>query len=149
MALNQPSISDFRKNAERQSKEQHAVGNVLTWIGYGLVAAVVLIAAMAALGGYTLKKMIDSQSVSIQQLDDRYSVQLAKSQEERTQMRTELDRMAEQLATATNLMAKQQEQLKRTASSADDSAAILKARTREIIDLRNRVNRLEGNRSGR
>lgn len=149
MALNQPSISDFRKNAERQSKEQHAVGNVLTWIGYGLVAAVIFIAAMAALGGYTLKKMIDSQSVSIQQLDDRYSAQLAKSQEELTQMRTELDKMADQLATATNLMAKQQEQLKRTAASADDSSAILKARTREIADLRARVNRLEGNRSGR
>lgn len=149
MALNQPSVSDFRKNAERQAKEQHAVGNVLTWVGYAALGAVLLFVALAGFGGYTLKKMIDSQSVSIKQLDERYSDQLAKQQADLAQLRADTDRLSDQLAATANLMAKQQEQLKRTAASADDSSAVLKARTRELNELRDRVRRLEGGRLSR
>jgi len=144
MALNQPSVSDFRKNAERQAKEQHAVGNVLSWVGYTLVGGFVLFVALAAFGGYTLKQMIDSQSVSIAQLDAKYNDQLTKHQADLEQLRADAAKLSDQLAATANLMAKQQEQLKRTAASADDSSAILKARTRELSELRDRVRRLEG-----
>lgn len=144
MALNPPTVSDFRKNAERQAKEQRAVGSVLQWVGFSLLGGLLLVASIAGFGGYTLYKMINAQSVTVAQLDASYKDQFAKQQASLDELRAESDKLTEQLAATANLMAKQQEQLKRTAAAADDSASQLKARTRELSELRDRVRRLEG-----
>lgn len=147
MATNPPTVSDFRKNAERQAKEQHAVGNVLAWVGYSLLGAVILFALLASFGGYTLYEMIQRQSVTVAQLDARYTDQLNKQQADLAQLRAETDKLTDQLSAVANLMAKQQEQLKRTAAAVDDANNNLKARAHDISDLKDRVRHLEGTRS--
>jgi len=82
------NVNDFRQNATRQAKEQKATGNILAWIGYGLGGFMLLVTVMAVLGGYTLLRMIESQAVTVAELDDKYSAKVAEiraSAEARTQ----------------------------------------------------------------
>lgn len=77
-------VNDFRQNAARQAKEQKVVGSVLGWIVYGFIGAMVLLTGLAALGGYTLLQMIESQSVTVAQLDNKYEALVAEVRAEVT-----------------------------------------------------------------
>jgi hypothetical protein len=146
MAFNPPTVSDFRKNAERQAKEQQAVGSLLSWVGYTLLGGLVLVTALAALGGFTMFQMIQRQNATVAQLESHYNEVIAKQQADISRLREDSDKLGDQLAAATSLMARQQDQLKRTAATVDDTNAQLKARAREIAELRDRVRRLDGGR---
>ncbi|MEM1059675.1 MAG: hypothetical protein AAGK14_10540 [Verrucomicrobiota bacterium] len=67
------NVNDFRANAARQAKEQKATGSILTWVGYSLGGGLLLVTVLAALGGYTLLRMIESQAVTVAELDGKYA----------------------------------------------------------------------------
>jgi hypothetical protein len=54
---------------ERQIKEQKTVSNVLNGMALALICGVLLVAALAATGGYVLWKQLQDQSVSLALLE--------------------------------------------------------------------------------
>jgi hypothetical protein len=136
-----PSVSDFRRNAERQAREQKAVGNVLSWVAYGLLGGILMVAALAGFGGYTLWKMIQEQSVTVAQFESAFT-------EEITTLNGIVQKQDEQLTQMRALAAKQQDQITKVTARADETAAQLRAykatTDREMADLRGRLRRMEG-----
>ncbi len=58
-----PNLDDFRRNTERQSREQKSFGNVLATITYSILVAFILVTALAGYGGYILFQRIKLQSL--------------------------------------------------------------------------------------
>ncbi|MDZ4788293.1 MAG: hypothetical protein SH807_05060 [Blastochloris sp.] len=56
-------------NLQRQIKEQKAVGTVLNSVALVLICGVLLVTALAGMGGYVLWKQIQGQSASLAILD--------------------------------------------------------------------------------
>ncbi len=69
------SVTDYRANIERQAREQKSIGGIINYIVYALAAFLVLSAALAGYGAYVLSKQIHHQSVTLADLDTRYSEQ--------------------------------------------------------------------------
>jgi Skp family chaperone for outer membrane proteins len=66
-------VSDYRSNIDRQSREQKSIGGILNLIVYGLIAFFVLAALLAAYGANDVYKQLHQQSVTVTDLDSRYS----------------------------------------------------------------------------
>ncbi len=93
------SVVDYRANIERQAREQKSVGNVLSYAVYILGGLFVFGVLLAGYGTYILSKQIHQQSVTVNDLDTRFS--------EKTQTLTA------QLATTDDALAQAEAQLKR------------------------------------
>ena len=72
-----PTISEFRRNAERQRREQQSTSTLLSTTAYIFLGSLVLVAALAGFGGYTLWKQIKNQSVTITQLEAKFDGQVS------------------------------------------------------------------------
>jgi uncharacterized protein HemX len=68
-----PTFSQFQQNVQRQSREQRAVGSLLSGIAAILLGSIVLVALLAAIGGWVLYGQIRDQSVTVQQLNENFS----------------------------------------------------------------------------
>jgi hypothetical protein len=141
MPLQTPAVSEFRKNVERQTREQRAVGDVLSWIGYSLLGGLIVVALMAGFGGYTLYRMIEDQSVTVAQFDAKYGAETAALHEN-------VKELDQQMAQTRNLVGRQQDQITRLSSRVDEANAVIKTQKqiidRDLTDLKGRVRRMEG-----
>jgi len=151
-AMRPPSVDDFRRNAERQSKEQKAVGSILAWVSYSLIGAVLLIAGLAGLGGWTLYRMIQKQSVTVAELDSHYQGEFAAVREQLSaevlHLQGSLARTAERLEATSNLAIKQQETIKALLAQVEKQAGGL-ARIQDQISANEEALKLESSRRWR
>ncbi len=138
-------ISDFKKNADRQAKEQRAVGGVIQWIGYALITGLLMVTFAAAFGGYTLWKMVQAQSVTVAQLDSRYSSEITALQQSNQKLQEQLQqaqaKQQDQITQLTNKINDDETALRTTRQQIDRDFSTL--RTKEIADLKTRLHKLE------
>jgi hypothetical protein len=138
---------DYRANVERQSREQKSVGNLLSYVVYGLIAFFVISAGLAAYGADVIFKQLHDQSVTVSDLDARYA---AANKDLNAKLATTQDTLSQaqaQIARQQDLILKQQEELNRLiAATSDNESAIRQekqARAQEAASLRERVRDLE------
>jgi hypothetical protein len=141
------TASDFRANIDRQSREQKSVGDVLTYIVYAIGALLVISAALAIYGGYTLSRQIHQQSVTVSDLDARYA---AENKTLNAALGATDDALAEaqaQLHRQEDMITRQQDTINKLVVTNDEIVNALKAerltRASETANLRARVRSLE------
>jgi septal ring factor EnvC (AmiA/AmiB activator) len=71
--LRSGSVTDYRANIERQAREQKSIGGIINYVVYALAAFLILCATLAGYGAYVLSKQIQHQSVTLSDLDTRYT----------------------------------------------------------------------------
>jgi hypothetical protein len=132
-----PSMSDFRRNAERQSREQQSTGSILSGIAYALLAAILIVASLASFGGYVMWRQIQSQATTVAQLSDKLNVEVATLREEAEAARK----------TSDEVVRRQQEQINRLTSTLEQQRIAFvneqKKKDRDIQLLQGNVKRLE------
>ncbi len=69
--MSNPPFSQYQQNVQRQSREQKAVGSILSGVAITLIASIVLVAFLAGYGGWTLSMQIKEQSVTINGLQSK------------------------------------------------------------------------------
>ncbi len=149
-------VNDFRQNAARQAKEQKAMGNVLGWVAYTIAGGLLLVTVLAALGGYMLLQMIESQAVTVSQLDHKYESLVAdvraemdlRNQEltvELAEARGVAQRQSESLAVLTGQLESTQQELINTQGELAEMQKLVKAeagrRYRGDINNNAKINR--------
>ena len=105
-------IEDFRRNAERQKKEQTSFGNVLATLTYSILVFLVLVTGLAGYGGYMLFKKIELQRTTLAELDRRYEAEVVALKED-------LSRTQGQLSKQNDTINAQQEQISRLRAAID------------------------------
>lgn len=132
-----PSMSDFRRNAERQSKEQKATGSILSGIAYSLLAVIIIVASLSAFGGYVMWRQIQSQATTVAQLSDQLNSEVATLRQEAAQSRK----------TSEEAFRRQQESLNKLTVSLEQQRATFlaeqKKKDQQIQSLQSRVSRIE------
>ncbi len=141
------STVDYRANVERQSREQKSVGSILSYIVYALIAFFVISAALAGYGAHVIFKQLDDQSVTVSDLDKKYSdankdlqAKLATTQDALAAAQAQIQRQQEVI------VAEQTDINKLIAATNDNSNAIKAektARAAETANLRSHVRDLE------
>ena len=138
--LSPPSINDFRKNAERQRREQRSTATLVSTASYFFLGGLVLIAVLAGFGGYVLWKQIKNQSVTVAQLDTKYAEKVDTLEQNDAQTKKAL---VEQIA----LNQQQQEKITKIVVLIEKASTALReekdARIREIGKIVQRIQRLE------
>jgi hypothetical protein len=138
---------DYRANVERQSREQKSVGNILSYIVYGLIGFFVISAALAGYGSYVIFQRLHDQSQTVSDLDARYSAankdlnaKLAATQDTLTQAQAQITRQQD-------IILKQQEDINKLIAATNDNASAVRTeratRAQETASLRERVRDLE------
>jgi len=64
-----PNFNQFQQNIQRQSREQKALGSILSGVALSLIGFILLVALLAGFGGYVLYRQIQRQSVTVDQLE--------------------------------------------------------------------------------
>jgi len=141
------TVVDYRTNVDRQSREQKSVGGVLAILVYSLIGFFVVGAALAGYGAYVVSVQLHQQSVTVSDLDNRFS---AENKELNVKLATTLDTLAQaqaQIGREQELILKQQEAINRLMAANADTASALRvekqARADETSSLRARVRDLE------
>ncbi len=141
------SVSDYRSNIERQAREQRSVGNVLAYIVYAIGALLVLGAALAIYGGYTLSRQIHEQSVTINDLDARYSAQNLKLTQALATTDETLAQAQAQLRREQELILRQQDSINQLVTANNDCVAAIRqersTRAEETAALRTKIRSIE------
>jgi hypothetical protein len=151
-------VSDFRNNIDRQSREQKSIGGILNIIVYGLIGLFVVAALLAAYGANDVYKQLHQQSVTVSDLDSRYTATFQdlnsqiKAQDQATrQLQAQLQG---QLNQSQELLVRQQEELTKLQTALDAETEALRQeratraaetsiRVSENSALRERVRALE------
>jgi len=141
------SVVDYRTNVERQSREQHSIGGLLTIIVYVLIGFFVLTSSLAGYGIYALSKQIQKQSLTMGELDRHYA---AENQALTNQLKSTMDTLAQaqaQIGRQQELILRQQDAINKLMVANDAVAASLRQersiRADETSNLRSRVNQME------
>jgi hypothetical protein len=145
------SVSDYRANIERQTREQKSTGSLLGIIVYSLIAFCVLGALLAGYGTYVLSKQIHQESVTMTDLDSRYSAQnqalTAQIKANNDTLTQELTQAQAQLNRQQELILRQQEAITKLMATNDALASALRterqSRAGETASLRARIHVLE------
>ncbi len=130
-----PNLEDFRRNADRQSREQKSFGNVLATITYSILVAFILVTGLAAYGGYILFQRIKLQSESIAELDRRYEAEVVGLKEDQNRAHDEIERISDDLA-------RQQEQIARLRAIDDKLTSDLAAEHSANATLKARLDQI-------
>jgi uncharacterized protein HemX len=140
----QPTISDFRRNTDRQRREQRAATNLLSGVAYIFLGGLVLLAVLAGFGGYVLWKQIKNQSVTVAQLNAKVDQQDTELSQRIEQIREEIKAQAEAQAATDQ---QQQDRIGKLASLQEKVAAALReekdARAKDVVLLAKRLQKLE------
>jgi hypothetical protein len=141
------SVSDYRANVERQAREQRSVGNVLAYIVYAIGALLILGAGLAIYGGYTLSRQIHEQSMTINDLDARYSAQNLKLTQALTATDETLAQAQAQIRREQELILRQQDSINQLVTANNDCVAAIRqersARAEETASLRTKIRSIE------
>jgi hypothetical protein len=141
------TASDFRANIDRQSREQKSVGDVLTYVVYAIGALLIISAALAIYGGYTLSRQIHAQSVTMSDLDTRYAAENKSLTEALGTTNDSLAQAQEQIRRQEEMIARQQDTINKLVTTNDEIVTALKqermTRASETANLRARVRSLE------
>ncbi len=70
------TFSQYEQNIKRQTREQSAVGNLLSGVAVTLIASILIVAILASFGGWVLYRQIQNQSVTVSQLDSKMTADL-------------------------------------------------------------------------
>ncbi len=105
-------IDDFRRNAERQKKEQQSFGNVLATVTYSILVAFILATGLAGYGGYILFKKIELQRMTLAELDRRYEAEVVGLKEDLARSHAETAKLGD-------VVTAQQEQIARLRAAID------------------------------
>ena len=132
-----PGMSDFRRNAERQSREQQSTGSILSGIAYALLASILIVASLASFGGYVMWRQIKSQATTVAQLSDKLNAEVTTLREEAVESRKISD----------ETVRRQQEQVNRLNAALEQQRIAfsneLKKRDQSIQTLQGNVKKLE------
>ena len=145
------SVSDYRANIERQTREQKTFGGILNVVVGVLIVLFLLGFSLAGYGTYILSKQIHQQSATMADLDSRYTEQ---NRSLSVQLKSTNDTVSDALAQARAQVQRQQEVIARQQESinkltqddaANASALRLErqARASENSSLRVRIRNLE------
>ncbi len=66
-------FSQFQQNVHRQTREQRAVSSILSGVAITLLSIIVGVALLAGFGGWVLWRQIQNQSVTVAQIDARFT----------------------------------------------------------------------------
>jgi len=141
------SVVDYRTNVDRQAREQKSVGGILSILVYTLIGLFVLGGLLAGYGIFVLSKQIDQQSVTVSDLDKRYS---ADNQALNAKLATTLDTLTTaqaQIGRQQELIVKQQDTINKLLAASEDNASAIRqekaARAQETSNLRAKLRDLE------
>ena len=148
-------VTDYRSNIDRQSREQKSIGGILNIIVYGLIAFFVIAAILAGYGAHDVYKQLHQQSVTVSDLDSRYSQateqlgdQIKTTQQSVQQLQAQLNRTQElavrQQDTITKLQAALDAEVEALRQERATRAAETSIRVSENSALRARIHALEG-----
>ena len=133
-------VSDYRANIDRQSREQKSIGGILNLIVYALIAIFILGAGLAAYGAHVIFRQIHEQSLTVNDLDSRYS---AANQQLAAQLKTTAQAVLElqtQVSRDQELAIKQQDTIgKVQASLATDTEALRQERAARSTETSIRI----------
>ena len=147
-------VTDYRSNIDRQSREQKSIGGILNIIVYGLIAFFVIAAILAGYGAHDVYKQLHQQSVTVSDLDSRYSQateqlgdQIKTTQQSVQQLQAQLNRTQElavrQQDTITKLQAALDAEVEAMRQERATRAAETSIRVSENSALRARIHALE------
>lgn len=139
-------FSQYQQNIQRQSKEQRAVGGLLSGVAIILVGSILLVAIMAAFGGWFLYKEIQNQSLTVSQLQSQINGDIQGLRGNLKDIEGQLDRLATQSAAQKQQITWLQGQLDAARAQSKKDTATLLARIQKI---ENRTYDLERNAYGR
>ncbi len=140
-----PTINDFRKNADRQRREQKSVTNLFSGIAYALIGGILLVAILAGFGGYILWRQIQNQAVTVAQVNSKLDAQV-------NALKAEQEQFKKFAADQSAFDLEVKEKLVKISAATDRVSMGLRderdARARDVAALQKRLNRLEGRKAG-
>lgn len=148
------TVSDFRSNIDRQSREQKSIGGILNLAVYALIALFVLGGGLAAYGAHIIFKQLNDQSSTVSDLDARFAkatdeldTQLKATQQSVLQLQTQANREQDLLLRQQDSIGKVQASLTSTIESLHQERSARASETAKRIAedavLRNRLHALE------
>jgi predicted RNase H-like nuclease (RuvC/YqgF family) len=133
--------TDFRRNVESQRREQKSFGNLLATLTYLILIGLIVVTALATLGGYQVWQRLNEQASTVTQLDAKYEAAVTGLEEELKRGKAQLDKLEGQLI-------RQQEQASVLRANLEKQTAELRTeralRLRETAALQRRLTELEG-----
>lgn len=141
-------VIDYRKNVQRQVREQKKVGSALGFLVYGVLGVLLVFGALAGYGAYVIFGELRAQKATAEQIRGELTGQLETLQANLTQTQAALESQSKQ---ANETIVALQGQLETQKAAFQNTLAIekknreasIRARENEIYELRQRVRRLE------
>lgn len=138
-----PTISDFRRNADRQRREQKSVTTLVSGVAYALIGSIILVAGLAGFGGYVLWKQIQDQAVTVAQVNAKLDGEVAL-------LKADLEQLKKFATDQAAFDIEVKEKLGKIAASTERIAAGVReerdTRAKEITALQKRLTRIENRR---
>jgi hypothetical protein len=130
-AMTQPNPTPItaRRSIERQEREQRAIGTLLQGAGLALISSILVVAGLAALGGYVLYKQMQDQSASLALLEQNTKQRMFELEMDLTRRDTELAKNLEQSNLRLTALTSQFEEHRYQTTQ---TLAELRARNREL-----------------
>lgn len=127
-----PTFSQFQQNVARQSREQRAVGSLLSGVAIAIIMAILLVAGLAAYGGYILSQQIKQQSATVAQLDAKTTANFDLLSRGLKDTATAVDGLNTQIQAQKQLIQSLQSQLESVRSQAGKDRASLDSRFKKL-----------------
>jgi hypothetical protein len=141
------SVNDFRTNAERQAREQKSISGIIAIIVYSLVGLFALGTILAGYGAYVITRQIHKQSMTLNDLDSRYTSENHALSVQLQATNDSLARSLAQIARQQELLTREQDSLNKLADAAQANTAAWRqerqSRAGETASLRARIRDLE------
>ncbi len=139
-------FSQYQQNIQRQSKEQRAVGSLLSGVAITLIILILLVAITASFGGWVLYRQIKDQSVTVAQLDTKLSHSIQALGNDLKDTNTQVERLVTLAQAQKQQIASLQNQIEDARTQARKESATLKV---NIQKLERRIYDLERNANAR
>ena len=141
-------VIDYRKNVQRQVREQKKVGSALGTLAYGALGLLIVFGVLASYGAYVIFGELRMQKATAQQIQQKLTGQIEALQANLMQTQTALETHSKQ---SNEMLVALQEKLE-TQNKTFQSAIAIERKNREVAlrtrddqasELRQRIRRLE------